>query len=53
MFCAVLTTACKPDEQSRFTAIATESIGSPAWIEATRATYAKRLSVGMVLPTVT
>jgi len=38
MFCAVVTIACRPDEQSRFTDIATESIGSPAWIEATRAT---------------
>ena len=39
MFCAVVTTACRPDEHSRFTAIATESIGSPAWMAATRATY--------------
>ena len=38
---------------SRFTDMATLSIGSPAWMAATRATYAKRLSVGMVLPTVT
>jgi hypothetical protein len=38
MFCAVVTMACRPDEHRRFTAIATESIGSPAWMEATRAT---------------
>ena len=38
MLCAVLTTACRPDEHRRFTAIATDSIGRPAWIEATRAT---------------
>ena len=30
MFCAVVTTACSPDEHRRFTAIATESIGKPA-----------------------
>ncbi len=38
MFWAVVTMPCSPDEHRRFTAIATESIGSPAWIEATRAT---------------
>ncbi len=38
MFCAVLTMPCSPEEQRRFTDIATESIGSPAWMAATRAT---------------
>ena len=53
MFWAVVTMACSPDEQRRFTAMATDSMGRPAWIEARRATYAERPSVGMVLPTVT
>ena len=35
MFCAVVTMPCRPDEHSRFTDIATESIGRPAWIDAT------------------
>jgi len=35
MFCAVVTTACSADEHSRLTVIATDSIGSPAWIAAT------------------
>jgi hypothetical protein len=38
MFCAVVTIACRPEEHRRLTCIATESIGKPAWIEATRDT---------------
>ena len=38
MFCAVVTIPCRPEEHSRFTAIDTDSIGSPAWMDATRAT---------------
>ena len=38
MFWAVVTMAWSPDEQRRFTAMATDSMGRPAWIEATRAT---------------
>jgi hypothetical protein len=38
MFCAVVTIACRPDEQSRFNDIATDSFDNPAWIDATRAT---------------
>ena len=53
MFWAVVTMPCRPDAQSRPTDIATLSMGNPAWMDATRATYAKRLSVGIVLPTVT
>jgi len=38
MFCAVVTMPCNPEEHRRLTAMATLSIGSPAWIAATRAT---------------
>ncbi len=38
MFCAVVTMAWSPEEQSRLTDIATDPIGSPAWTAATRAT---------------
>jgi hypothetical protein len=52
MFCAVVTMACRPDEHSRFTAIAT--LHRQPGLDAGHARHVgKRLSVGMVLPTVT
>jgi hypothetical protein len=38
MFCAVVTMACRPELHRRFSAMATLSIGRPAWMLATRAT---------------
>ncbi len=53
MFWLLETTACSAEPQRRLIVRATELMGRPAWIEATRETYGERDSVGTQLPTTT